>query len=63
MNVAHFSFARGQPAQQRFNFSMLAGVCGEYLYEPAIIRQLFQPDMSRFESVAGQRPDFWFDSL
>ncbi len=53
MNVAHFSFARGQAAQQRFDFGMLAGVCGEYLYEPAIIRQLFQPDMSRFESLAG----------
>ncbi len=38
---------------------MLAGVGGEYLDEPVIIRQLLQPNLTGFETFAGEWPEFW----
>ena len=61
MDVVHACLGRRQATQQGFDFGMLAGVGGEHLDEPVIIRLLFQPNLTRFETFAGELPEFWLD--
>ena len=63
MDAVHVDLAGSQSAQQGFDFGVAVCIGGEYLNEPAIVRQLLQPGSSCFKSFKRQPSDFWFGLL
>ena len=63
MYLVHFYPARWQSAQQMFYVGMPACIRRKQLDEPAIVGQLFQPGLSRFQALRGERAKFVRRSL